>query len=209
MTETFGPYCGDRLDTDLPPAARGSCGRPFAGVEVRVVDTRSGAECPPGEVGEIRLRGPNVLRAICGRTRDATFDTGGWYPTGDLGAVDAAGYLWYHGRLDDMVKVRGATVYPTEVESALRAVPGVRQAHVTDVPDPGGGGGRLVGALVVTDLPRADVVAGARERLSAFKVPARWRLTPSGADVPLTATGKVDKATLQALLSAEREGTPA
>src|SRR5262249_37239621 len=64
MTETFGPYCGARADVDLPPEARGSCGRPFAGVEVRVVDPETGAECPPGEVGEIRLRGPNVLRAI-------------------------------------------------------------------------------------------------------------------------------------------------
>jgi hypothetical protein len=81
---------------------------------------------------------------------------------------------------------------------------------VTDVPDPDdpdpGGGGRVVGALVVTDLPLADVVAGARARLSAFKVPSCWRLTGSAADVPLTATGKVDKAALQTLLAAEREG---
>ena len=74
------------------------------------------------------------MRGICGRTRDETFDADGFYPTGDLGALDADGYLWFHGRLDDMFKVKGATVYPTEVEAALRAVDGVRQAHVTDVP---------------------------------------------------------------------------
>ena len=87
------------------------------------------------------MRGRNVMRGICGRTRDATFDADGFYPTGDLGALDADGYLWYHGRRDDMFKVKGATVYPTEVEAALRAIDGVRQAHVTDVPD-GTGRGR-------------------------------------------------------------------
>ena len=81
------------------------------------------------------MRGRNVMRGICGRTRDATFDADGFYPTGDLGALDADGYLWYHGRLDDMFKVKGATVYPSEVEAALRAIDGVRQAHVTDVAD--------------------------------------------------------------------------
>ena len=72
-------------------------------------------------IGEIRVRGRNVMRGICGRTRDATFDADGWYPTGDLGALDVDGYLWYHGRLDDMFKVKGATVYPAEVEAAFRA----------------------------------------------------------------------------------------
>ena len=63
------------------------------------------------------------MRGICGRTRDETFDVDGYYPTGDLGALDADGYLWYHGRLDDMFKVKGATVYPAEVEAALRPSP--------------------------------------------------------------------------------------
>src|SRR5262249_52380220 len=121
MTESGGPYCGARLDTDLPPAKHGSCGRPFAGTEVRVVD------------GEIQLRGPNMMRGICGRARSEVFDAEGWYATGDLGRLDADGYLWYEGRRDDMFKVKGATVYPTEVEGGLRAIAGVSQAFVTDV----------------------------------------------------------------------------
>ena len=72
-------------------------------------------------MGEIRVRGPNVMRGICGRTREETFDADGFYPTGDLGALDAAGYLWYHGRLDDMFKVSGATVYPAR--SRRRSAP--------------------------------------------------------------------------------------
>ena len=126
------------------------------------------------------------------------FTDDGSYRTGDLGRLDPDGYLWSSGRLDDMVKVKGATVYPSEVEAALRAVEGVRQAHVTDVPD--GSGQRQVAALVVTDAPMESVREGVRWRLSAFKVPTRW-LTTSAADaVPMLASGKVDKAALQELL---------
>ena len=97
------------------------------------------------------------MRGICGRTRSAVFTVDGWYRTGDLGRLDDDGYLWYDGRLDDMFKVKGATVYPSEVEAALRSVAGVRQAYVTDVA--GAGGRPEVGAVVVTDAPVEDVVA--------------------------------------------------
>ena len=133
MTESFGPYCGDRADVDMPTDKWGSCGRPFEGVEVRIVDPETGEHLPPGEQGEIWLRGPNILRGMCGRDRSTVFTRDGHYRTGDLGRLDADGYLWYAGRLDDMFKVKGATVYPSEVEAALRAVDGVRQAYVTDV----------------------------------------------------------------------------
>jgi acyl-CoA synthetase (AMP-forming)/AMP-acid ligase II len=202
MTETFGPYCGARLDRDLPAAEQGSCGQPFDGIDVRVVDPETGATCAPAELGELSVRGPNVMRSICGRTRDATFDAGGWYPTGDLGALDADGYVWYHGRIDDMFKVKGATVYPAEVEAAIRAVDGVEQAHVTNVHE---GGVDTVGALVVSTTPLADLVTATRARLSAFKVPTRWLVTSSADAVPMTPTAKVDKPALQQLLS--REGT--
>ena len=187
MTETFGPYCGARVDVDLPEDKRGSCGRPFHGFEVRIADS-----------GEIQVRGPNVMRAICGRTRDTTFDAAGFYPTGDLGALDAEGYLWFQGRLDDMFKIKGATVYPAEVEAAIRRIPGVQQAHVTNVPD--ADGSQAVGALVVSKVPLEELVASARAGLSAFKVPTRWVVTDSADDVPMTPTAKVDKPALQARL---------
>jgi acyl-CoA synthetase (AMP-forming)/AMP-acid ligase II len=188
MTESFGPYCGDRLDVDLPPDAHGSCGRPFAGVEVRIVE------------GEIRLRGPNMMRGICGRDRSTVFTADGFYPTGDLGRLDGDGYLWYSGRLDDMFKVAGATVYPSEVEAALRSVPGVSQAFVTDVD------GR-VGALVVSQLDAAALADAARARLSSFKVPTVWVVTDDPHAVPTLATGKVDKPALQRLLQPEESET--
>ena len=122
-----------------------------------------------GEQGEIWLRGPNLLRGICGRARSSVFTPDGAYRTGDLGRLDEDGYLWYAGRLDDMVKVKGATVYPSEVESALRSIDDVRQAYVTDLTD--AEGRTEIATLVITDASVDAVRAAARQRLSAFKVP--------------------------------------
>jgi acyl-CoA synthetase (AMP-forming)/AMP-acid ligase II len=207
MTETFGPYCGSRLDRDLPAAQYGSCGRPFDGVEIRIVDPESGALLERGRQGEIEVRGPNVMRGIAGRLRESTFTRDGFYRTGDLGTVDADGYLFYAGRTDDMFKVSGATVYPTEVEDALRTIPSIAQAYVTNLTEPTG---ERVGAAVVTRTPTsvADLDREARARLSSFKVPTRWVMLRSPADVPTMATGKVDKPGLQALLRTAGEHAP-
>jgi acyl-CoA synthetase (AMP-forming)/AMP-acid ligase II len=197
MTETFGPYCGERLDTDLPTDKHGSCGRPFEGVEVRIFETDSGVECPAGVDGEIGVRGPNVMRAICGRTRTETFDGDGFYHTGDLGKLDTDGYLWYGGRRDDMFKVKGATVYPSEVEEALRGVHGVRQAFVTNV---SGLDGEQVGAFVITRLTPDALDSAARASLSSFKVPSLWYVTDRMEEVPRLASDKVSKTALQDLI---------
>lgn len=202
MTESFGPYCADPLDTDLPEGKWGSCGRPFPGTEVRIVDVDSGAPVPADTTGEIQLRGPNLMRGIGGRRRAEVFTADGFYPTGDLGRLDADGYLFFVGRRDDMVKVKGTTVYPSEVEAALASVPGVQRALVVDLDADGRtelGAAVVLGgdiALTATDLARET-----RTRLSAFKVPSRW-VVLDAAEVPMTVTGKVDKAALQALLGA-------
>lgn len=205
MTESFGPWCGSRLDRDLPERAFGSCGRPLDGVEARVVDPETREPLAPGQQGEIELRGPNLMRGIAARLREATFTRDAFYSTGDLGTLDADGYLFYAGRADDMFKVSGATVYPSEVEAALRTIPGVAQAYVTNLASPSG---ELVGAAVVTrtSLGVKDLDREARARLSAFKVPKRWALLGSPAEVPVMATGKVDKPGLQELIRRAGEG---
>jgi acyl-CoA synthetase (AMP-forming)/AMP-acid ligase II len=199
MTESFGPYCGYPADTDMPSSAWGSCGKPFAGTQVRIVDPTSGSEVPAGTVGMIHIRGPHVMRGICRRAREEVFTTDGYYPTGDLGHLDADGYLFYHGRSDDMFKVSGSTVYPTEVEQALRTLDGVTAAFVTNVAGPQG---NRVGAAVVCDADRTvdGLRAAAREVLSSFKVPTVWALLDSDDAVPRGATGKVDVARLRDLL---------
>jgi acyl-CoA synthetase (AMP-forming)/AMP-acid ligase II len=191
MTEAFGPYCGYAADTDMPPTAWGSCGKPFGGMEVRIADPDSGRPVPAGTVGMIQIRGPHTLRGICRCSREDLFTDDGFYPTGDLGALDEDGFMFYHGRSDDMFKVSGATVYPSEVERALRTIHGVDTAFVTNVP---GDVGQRVGTAVVCDpaLSAEQLSSSARTLLSAFKVPTVWLLLRSDDDVPRGATGKVD-----------------
>ncbi|KUI24702.1 AMP-binding protein [Mycobacterium sp. IS-1742] len=200
MTEAFGPYCGYRADTDMPETAWGSCGLPFAGMDLRIVDPDSGDPVEIGEIGEIQIRGPHVMRGICGRSREEVFTADGFYPTGDLGRLDDDGFMFYHGRSDDMFKVSGATVYPSEVEAALRTLDGVAAAYVTDVP---AAGADRVGAAVVCDRPTTvDALrADAGKVLSAFKVPTVWLLLEDDDAVPRKATGKVDVRALRDLLA--------
>jgi len=196
MTESFGPYCGYAADTDMPRSSWGSCGKPFAGMQVRIVDAETEVPVPAGTVGMIQLRGPHLLRGICRRSREQTFTVDGFYPTGDLGRLDADGFLFYHGRSDDMFKVSGATVYPSEVEKALRAIAGVEAAFVTDVGD-------RVGAAVAGDgLTVEQLRDHARALLSSFKVPTAWLLVDSPDDMPRGPTGKVDKRRLREMLAA-------
>jgi len=197
MTEAFGPYCGYSADTDMPRSAWGSCGKPFDGMEVRIVDPDTGAPAPTGTVGAIQIRGPHTMRRMCRRSREDLFTADGFYPTGDLGNLDDDGFMFYHGRSDDMFKVRGATVYPSEVEDALRTIDGVAKAYVTGV-------GGEVGAAVVCDTSATtpeqlrDV---ARKLLSSFKVPTMWLLVDSDDVVPRGATGKVDVPRLREMLA--------
>jgi acyl-CoA synthetase (AMP-forming)/AMP-acid ligase II len=194
MTESFGPYCGYPADTDMPRSAWGSCGKPFDGMEVRIVDPDTGQPVPAGTIGMIQLRGPHMLRGICRRSREDLFTPDGYYPTSDLGHLDDDGFMFYHGRSDDMFKVSGATVYPSEVEQALRTIDGVENAFVTEVSG-------AVGAVVISGATVDDLGAAARKRLSAFKVPTVWLLVDSDDDIPRGTTGKVDARKLHAMLA--------
>ena len=202
MTETFGPYCGYPADTDMPESAWGSGGKPFPGMEVRIVDTGAGAPVPAGTVGMIQVRGPHILRGVCRHGREDLFTVDGFYPTGDLGHLDSDGFLFYHGRSDDMFKVSGATVYPGEVEDALRTIPGIDGVAATNVPGPRG---NAVGAMVVCDSPALtveDLRVAARKLLGVFKVPTIWVVVPTPDAIPRGATGKVDVGRLRAVLAA-------
>lgn len=195
MTEAFGPYCGYPADTDMPSDKWGSCGKPFSGTEVRIAAPETGEPLSVGEIGMIHIRGPHLMRGICGRTTEELFDADGYYPTGDLGSVDDDGFLFYHGRSDDMFKVNGATVYPSEVEQALRTIDGVDTAAVTDVAG-------AVGAAIVSRTRTVDELrVAARKRLSSFKVPTVWRVLGSDDALPRGSTGKVDVAALRELLA--------
>ncbi|MDR3661492.1 MAG: class I adenylate-forming enzyme family protein [Mycobacterium sp.] len=204
MTESFGPYCGYPADMDMPESAWGSCGHPFDGMEIRIVDVEDGRPLPEGVIGMIQIRGPHILRGICRRSREEVFTPDGYYPTGDLGRLDDLGFLFYHGRSDDMFKVSGATVYPSEVQQALRTLDGVQAAFVTNVPGPQG---NRVGAAVVCPAGHgpARLRAAARAVLSSFKVPTLWLVLETDDAIPRGGTGKVDNRALRKLISQSAE----
>jgi acyl-CoA synthetase (AMP-forming)/AMP-acid ligase II len=205
MTESFGPYCGWPLDALLPLGKHGSMGKPFAHAQVRITDPASGAVLGADETGAIQIGGPNVLKGVCGREREQVFTADGWYDTGDMGRIDADGFLWFAGRRDDMVKVAGASVYPAETAAALERLPGVERAVVCDVTVDSET--RLGAAVAGSDVSVASLAKAAREHLSAFKVPRLWLLLGSADELPRLVSGKVDTAALREMITAR--GVPA
>jgi fatty-acyl-CoA synthase len=171
-------------------------GRPISDFELRVVGP-DGRTLGPGVPGEVSVRGHLVMRGYFGRP-DATaavIDADGWFQTGDVGVLDADGYLSITGRLKEMYVVGGSNVFPSEVETALSKHPAVVQAHVVAVPDE-----RLgeVGYAYVEasrpDVTGDDLRRHAAERLSGYKVP---RYVEFVRDWPTNGTGKIDKIALR------------
>lgn len=171
---TSNPYDGERR--------AGSVGFPLPGVDVRLATAGDGP-------GEIEVRGPNVFAGYLDRP-EATAEAfdGGWFRTGDLGDVDADGYLHIVGRSKELIISGGFNVFPREVEDVLRACPGVVDACVVGVPD--AEWGERVTAFVVGDPDDATLVAWAAERLVAYKRPRRWERID---DVPRNSMGKVQR----------------
>jgi fatty-acyl-CoA synthase len=175
------------------PAALASCGRPVSSVQV-TVRAADGRELPPGETGEVCVRGPVVMDGYWRREAEtARALRDGWLWTGDLGRFDETGRLFLVGRVKDMVISGGFNVFPAEVETALLTHPDVAQAAAFGLPDPEWGE-RLVAAVV----PRAGAAppdpdalrAHVRDRKGPMLTPKEVHVV---AELPTTAVGKVDK----------------
>jgi long-chain acyl-CoA synthetase len=168
----------------------GSIGTPIEGVEMRAVDPL-GADVPAGEVGEIAIRGHNVMKGYWRReqaTREAIPD--GWLRTGDLALQDEDGYWFIVDRKKDLIIRGGYNVYPREIEEVLYEHPAVAEAAVIGIPHPTHG--EEVGAAVVlkpgVEVAPADLQAFCKERVAAYKYPRHVWLE---AALPKTATGKL------------------
>jgi long-chain acyl-CoA synthetase len=175
----------------------GSVGTPIENVEVRVVDEHD-REVPDGTLGELAIRGPNVMKGYLGRPAE-TAETlrGGWLHSGDIGYRDADGYFYVVDRVKDMINVSGFKVYPREVEEVLFAHPAVREAAVLGKPDPVKG--EVVRACVVLREGGAataeELIALCRERIAGYKVPVAVEFLPA---LPKSPTGKILKKELRA-----------
>ena len=119
MTETLGPHTFDSKDNPLPAEKEGSFGLSVPGVEHKIVDPSTGEDLPPGETGELWLRGYSLMLGLHKRERADTFTADGWYRTGDGGYFDADGHFYFTGRMGDLIKSAGMNITPRDVELVL------------------------------------------------------------------------------------------
>jgi acyl-CoA synthetase (AMP-forming)/AMP-acid ligase II len=193
LIEVYGSAAGGQIAVLLPDdmAERaGSVGRPLGDLEVEVVDGQS-QRLPAGEVGHVRVRGPGVAQCwfeTGNGTAHAERMVDGWNFTGDLASFDRDGYLWLHGRADDVILRGGANIYPDVVEAALRRHPAVADAAV--VGRPVAGDDPQVLAFVILRVPVAvpELLAHCRGVLPAWMLPAEVRVVEA---LPRTTSGKV------------------
>jgi len=195
--------CASSLNPlDGRPRKIGSVGVPLPGQEIRIVDD-GGHALPPGQLGEIVIRGPNVMQGYY-RNPQATAATvrDGWPHTGDLGSFDTDGYLSIVGRKKEMIIRGGENIYPKEVEEVLYRHAAIQEAAVVGLPDPVWG--EEVAAFLVLRpghaLEAEDVIAYCKQHLADYKGPKVVRFVD---EFPKTATGKIQKAKLVAASSSQ------
>ena len=194
MTETnmntSNPYDGERVP--------GAVGFPLPGVSVRVTDPETAKELPRDEIGMIEVKGPNVFKGYwrMPEKTKAEFRPDGFFITGDLGKIDAKGYVHILGRGKDLVISGGFNVYPKEIESEIDAMPGVVESAVIGVPHADFGEG--VTAVLVcnkgAEVSEASVLKALDGRLAKFKMPKRVFVVD---ELPRNTMGKVQKNVLR------------
>jgi long-chain acyl-CoA synthetase len=189
LSETCGMASFNRPDRECKP---GSIGLPVEGVDMKVVD-EDGAELPQGEVGEIVMRSPHVMKGYFGRA-DATAEVmrDGWFRTGDMAYIDEEGYLFIVDRKKDLIVRGGYNVYPREVEEVLYEHPAILEAAVIGVPHESLG--EEVAAVVPLNEGAGatpdELRAYVKERVAAYKYPRYVWLVD---DLPKGPTGKILK----------------
>ena len=205
MTETnmntSTPYDGDRVP--------GSVGFPLPGVDLRITHPETGEPLPQGEVGVIEVRGPNVFKGYWQLPEKTAEElrANGFFITGDLGVVDARGYVSIVGRAKDLIICGGFNVYPAEVEALIDAIPGIAESAVIGLPHADMGEG-VVAVVQARDpsLDEAAVLAALAGELARFKQPRRVIFLP---ELPRNTMGKIQKKHLREVyadLLAKRDG---
>jgi acyl-CoA synthetase (AMP-forming)/AMP-acid ligase II len=201
LSETCAFFVSHAHDADRDSTKR-SMGRLLPGNELRVVDPASGAVLGVGAPGELAVRGPTLMRGYLGTEPSECFDRDGFFRTGDIGWVDADGFVHFEGRRTEMIKTGGANVSPAELEVQLRACPAVKLSRVVGLPD------ERLDQVVVACIVRKegnaatedDIRSFLRERVASYKVPKRVLFFDDG-EIPMTdsATKVRDEALLAAI----------
>lgn len=193
LTETYGP--ATLTGPDDPAEKQGvTSGRPLPGNEVRVVDLATGRDCMRGEIGEAWLRG-NITTGYWDKPEETArlIDAEGWLHSEDLIAIDADGFIIYHGRLKLMAKVGGENVSLEEVERVLLGHESITHCAAVGVADPRKVEAVRVYVVTGTDLPEAELCIWLKPRLAHFKLPRDIIFV---AELPRLANGKLDRIAL-------------
>jgi acyl-CoA synthetase (AMP-forming)/AMP-acid ligase II len=209
LSETCAFFFSHRWSTPRE-LTKQSMGRLLPGNQLRVLDPDSGRALGPGELGELAIKGPTLMRTYLGRRPEECFDPDGFFHTGDAGSVDADGYVHFEGRRTEMIKTGGANVSPAELEVQLRACPPVKLARIVGMPDP-----RLDQVVVAcitlkdgAEATEADIRSFLRERVAAYKVPKRVLFFDDG-EIPMTTSAtKVRDEALVALVERRLAADP-
>ncbi len=185
----------------------GSVGTPIDGVRLRIVG-EDGRELPGGEEGEICVKGDNVMKGYWGlpdATKE-TFDEDGWLKTGDIGVIDADGYLSIRDRKKDMIIIKGLKVFPAQVEAVIAENPSVEESAIIGLPD--ASGDEIIKAFVVPKkgclLEKSALLKFFKERLDPYKRPRDVEIVDA---LPKNALQKVLKRELRRRELAKREGS--
>lgn len=193
LTETSPIACFNHIDRERKP---GSIGQAIMGVDVKIANSQH-EEVAIGEVGELLVRGHNVMNGYIGR-RDATAEAiqDGWFATGDMAKMDDERYVYIVDRIKDMVIRGGFNIYPRELEEIIMTYPGVRQVAVFGVPHETMG--EEVMAVIVpdgiTEVDTKALFSWCRERMAKFKYPRKIELIDA---LPVGPSGKVLKRELR------------
>ncbi|MBQ14378.1 MAG: long-chain fatty acid--CoA ligase [Gammaproteobacteria bacterium] len=194
LTESCGPACVINAESALSKI--GSTGRAFFHTEVRVVD-EAGKDCPPGEQGEVWVRGKHVMLKYWNRP-DATAETitrEGWLRTGDVASIDDEGFVYIQDRIKDMIISGGENVYPAEIENVILSHPEVGEVAVIGQPSEIWGESPFAVVVKNTEqLTEADVLAHCEGKMAGFKLPKGAAFIDV---IPRNANGKVLKRELR------------
>ncbi len=201
LSETSPNICMSRHDDDVEKRVHGWA-HVLDGLKAVISDPQTGKRLPPGQAGEILVRGWSLMKGYYRMPEQTarTIDAKGWLHTGDLGVMDGDGRLRFITRIKDVFRVGGENVAPSEVEEVLHRHPAVRQAQVIGVPDP-----RLVevpAAYLILKPGAAatpeEIMAWSRERMANFRVPRYVKVVDSFDAIGMTGSAKVQKNKLRA-----------
>ncbi len=179
---------------DSPQIISTTVGKPFPGVQVKVVDTQTGEDLPSGQEGELCTKGRLIMKGYYKMPEELTklIDKNDWFHTGDLALIDKNGYIRITGRLKDVFMPGGLNVSPEEVENILYTHPKIKQVSVIGVPDPvmGEVGMAFLELKEGEKATEEEIIGFCRGKMANFKVPRYVRFTN---EFPMTSTGKVQR----------------